>query len=92
MGREQPSFVAGGVSNLVLGSAAFAISGCLVKVNRFRYLFVVAEVAWLGTLLYVVFGVATTERWMFTLLAILAMMGIGGGISYLFVRLPSGVD
>lgn len=49
-------------------------------------------VDWLGTLLYVVFGVTTPDRWMFTLLAILAMMGIGGGISYLFVRLPSGVD
>jgi len=55
------AFVAVGVSNLVLGSAAFAISGCLVKVNRFRHLFVVAGVAWLGTLLYVVFGVTTPE-------------------------------
>jgi len=53
---------------------------------------VVAVVAWLGTLLYVVFGVTTPERWLFILLAILAMMGIVGGISYLFVRPPPGVD
>jgi hypothetical protein len=53
---------------------------------------VVGLVAWLGTLLCVAFGVTTPEWWMFTPLTILAMMGIGGGISYLFGRLPSGVD
>lgn len=71
---------------------AFAVSGCLDKGNRFRHLFLVAVVAWLRTFLYVVFGVITPERWMFTLLAILAMMGIGGGPSYLFVGPPPGVD
>jgi len=43
-------------------SAAFANRGCLVKDNRFRPLLVVAVVAWLVPLLYVVFSVTRLER------------------------------
>lgn len=70
---------------LLLGTAGFAIVGCLTPTGRFRRLLVVALLSWCASLVQVLFGQPFSE-WFFGLIGVLIMMGIGGGLSFLFVR------
>lgn len=74
------------ISNILLGTIGFVISGCITKLDRFRHLFNVAIGVWLTSLVNVFFLNFTLGQWFMSLIHILMMMGIGGGISFLFVK------
>ena len=76
------------LSNIVFGTVGFTISGCIVKTNRFRHLYQVALGVWLLSFINVAFGMVDIQRWLVSILSVLLMMGMGGGLSYLFVRTP----
>jgi hypothetical protein len=79
-----------GLSSLFWGVVGFTISGCLARDNRWRHLAVVALIFWLVCLVNVVLGMTPVTSWAVGFLLILLMMGLGGGLSYLFVRMPQG--
>ncbi|MGH7260808.1 MAG: hypothetical protein ACREI9_09025 [Nitrospiraceae bacterium] len=76
------------LSNIVFGTVGFTISGCIVKINRFKHLYRVALGVWLLSLMNVAFGMVDIQQWLVSILSVLLMMGMGGGLSYLFVRTP----
>jgi hypothetical protein len=74
------------VSNVLLGTVAFTIAGCLAPPRRWRHLCFVALVAWLTSLINVAcFGVSIAQ-WIGGAIFIAIIMAIGGGISYVFKR------
>ena len=77
-----------GYSNIFWGTVGFTISGSLARTNRWKHLFVVALGLWLVSFVNVVVGMTPIQVWAVGLLLILVMMGLGGGLSYLFVRTP----
>ncbi|HEX9742602.1 MAG TPA: hypothetical protein VGA17_07415, partial [Nitrospiraceae bacterium] len=77
-----------GLSNFFWGTVGFAISGCLARAQRFKHLFMVATGVWLLSFVNVAMGLTALPVWAVGFLLILAMMGLGGGLSYLFVRTP----
>jgi hypothetical protein len=79
------------ISSLFLEIVGFTISGCLIKINRFKHLFIVAIGVWIVNLSNIVLGMSTFTFWLISLLTILVMMLIGGGLSFLFVRTPKTV-
>jgi hypothetical protein len=82
--RTQFGMLAIVISNLVLGTAGFAISGCLARGNRWRHLASVALGVWLFGLVNVVFMGIGIIPWIFSSIAVAVMMGIGGALSYVF--------
>ncbi len=91
MGQEVTPLVIG-LSNIFWGTVGFAISGCLAKVQRFKHLFIVAIGLWLVSFVNVAMGLTPLPVWAVGFLLILVMMGLGGGLSYLFVRTPEGSE
>lgn len=87
MGEEVTPLVIG-LSNIFWGTVGFTISGCLARVQRFKHLFLVAIGLWLVSFVNVAAGLTRLPVWAVGFLLILAMMGLGGGLSYLFVRTP----
>lgn len=87
MGQEVTALVIG-LSNIFWGTVGFAISGCLAKVRRFQHLFMVAIGLWLVSFVNVAMGLTPLPTWAAGLVLILVMMGVGGGLSYLFVKTP----
>ena len=87
MGGEVTALVIG-LSNIFWGTVGFAISGCLAKTERFQHLFMVAVGLWLVSFVNVAMGLTPVQFWAVGFLLILLMMGLGGGLSYLFVRTP----
>jgi hypothetical protein len=87
MGEEVTPIVIG-LSNIFWGTVGFTISGCLARVQRFKHLFVVAIGLWLVSFVNVAAGLTPLPVWAVGFLLILVMMGLGGGLSYLFVRTP----
>lgn len=87
MGEEVTALVIG-LSNIFWGTVGFTISGCLAKTERFKHLFMVAVGLWLVSFVNVVMGLTPVQFWAVGFLLILLMMGLGGGLSYLFVRTP----
>ena len=87
MGEEATPLVIG-LSNIFWGTVGFTISGCLARVQRFKHLFMVALGVWLLSFVNVAMGLTRLPVWAAGSLLILAMMGMGGGLSYLFVRAP----
>ncbi len=77
-----------GLSNIFWGTVGFTISGCLAKVQRFKHLFMVALGLWLLSFVNVVMGLTQPQVWAVGFLLVLAMMGMGGGLSYLIVKAP----
>jgi len=77
-----------GAVNLIFLPAAYCISGCLVKTNRFRHLSYVAFFAWLTSVLNVFLGYATWGMWISGIVAAYVFMLIGGAISLIIVRDP----
>ena len=90
MGAEVTPLVIG-LSNIFWGTVGFPISGCLTTVQRFKHLFIVAIGLWLVSFVNVAMGLTPLPVWAVGFLLILVMMGLGGGLSYLFVRTPSVV-
>jgi hypothetical protein len=74
------------VSNLVLGTVAFTIAGCLAPPNRWRHLGFVAFGAWFTSLINVVFFGGSISQWIGGAIFTAIIMGIGGAISHVFKR------
>ena len=74
------------VSNLLLGTVAFTIAGCLAPRDRWSHLGFVALGAWLTSLLNVVFFGVTIPQWIGGAIFMAIIMGVGGAISYAFKR------
>ena len=87
MGAEVTAGVIG-LSNFFWGTVGFTISGCLARVQRFKHLLMVAVGLWLVSFVNVAMGLTPLLTRVAGLLLILLMMGLGGGLSYLFVRTP----
>jgi hypothetical protein len=82
--RTQFGMLAIVISNLVLGTFGFVISGCLARGNRWRHLAYVALGVWLfGLVNVVVMGIGIIP-WIFSSIAVAVMMGIGGALSCVF--------
>ncbi len=75
-----------GVSNLLLGTVAFTIAGCLAPPAKWHHLGLVALGAWFTSLINVMyFGVSLTQ-WVAAAIFMAVIMAIGGAISYVFKR------
>jgi hypothetical protein len=72
-------------SNVLLGTVAFTIAGCLAPPGRWRHLGFVALGAWLTSLVNVAFGF-TFAQWLAGAIFMAVIMGLGGSISYVFKR------
>ncbi|MHB8901221.1 MAG: hypothetical protein ACYC6Y_20930 [Thermoguttaceae bacterium] len=87
-GRDLP-MAAVGVSNIIFMIVGFTISGCIVKVQRFRHMFHVALAVWLlGAFNILLVPGLGLVQWAAGLVGIMIMMLIGGGISLIFVWPP----
>jgi len=75
--------LAAGVSNLLLCTVGFTISGCLVAHNRWRHLFHVAAGVWLVSAFNMFFGLSFLQ-WLLSSIFIGILMALGGGLSTLF--------
>jgi len=73
------------VSNLLLGTVAFTIAGCLAPPARWRHLGLVALGAWITSLINLLFGV-TIVQWIGGAVFMAFIMGLGGAVSYAFKR------
>jgi hypothetical protein len=80
------SMAALAISNLLMGSIGFCIAGCLTRVDRWKHLLVVAVIVWIFGLVNVAFFHVTLIQWVFSAIAVLLMMAVGGGLSFLFVK------
>ena len=82
----QRLMIAAAVSNLLLGTVAFTIVGCLAPPGRWRHLAFVALGAWFTSLINVVFFGVSVPQWIGGAIFMAIIMGIGGGISYVFKK------
>ena len=73
-------------SNLILGTIGFVISGCLTSGKRWKHLAIVAAGVWLTSIVNVLLGFATVPQWIVSIVFSALIMGLGGGISYIFRR------
>jgi hypothetical protein len=86
-GRDAQQYVAAlAISNILLGTVAFTIAGCLAPPGRWRHLGFVALGTWIGSLINVVFLDFTIWQWLGGAILLVVMMAIGGGISYVLKR------
>jgi len=76
------------VSNILFMTAGFTLSGALAKTDRFKHLLKVALGVWLFSLVNILLGISNLVQWAFALIFILLAMGLGGGLSFAFVRVP----
>lgn len=74
------------ISNLLLGTVAFTIAGCLAPSPRWRHLGFVALGSWLTSVINVLFFHVTIPQWIGSAFFIGIIMSIGGGISCLLKR------
>ena len=73
-------------SNILLGTLAFTIVGCLAPTPRWRHLAFVALGSWVSSLINVLFFGFSIGQWIFTAFGMAIMMGLGGALSYLFKK------
>ena len=73
-------------SNFLLGTIAFTISGCLAPAPRWRHLAFVALGSWITSLINVAVLNVTIAQWFFSIIFLSIIMGIGGGLSYIFKK------
>ena len=78
------------ISNFLFSVVGFCISGALAKINRFKHLIVVAVVFWVCSAANMLIAPLTFAQWAFSIVFILVTMGIGGALSFVFVKAPSG--
>ena len=74
------------VSNVLLGTVGFTISGCLAPENRWRHLGLVGLGAWLVGLVNVAFFGITLTQWAVGFVFLAVMIATGGGLSLLLRR------
>lgn len=86
---SQRTVIALGISNVLFGIVAFAIVGCLTPTNRFKHLAIVAAVAWLLSVVNVIFFGVPVVGWLISLAITAVVTAIGGGISLLLVKQDS---
>lgn len=85
--RGDPAYIFSiAVSNLLLGTVGFTISGFLATGDRWRHLGYVALGAWGASFVNVLFFGVTVGYWGVGAFVIALMMGAGGGLSFLFKR------
>ena len=90
IGRTAPNpatvamYIAG--SNIVLGIIGFVISGSLARGPRWPHLAIVALGLWATSLINVFFMGFSLGQWLLGGFMIALMMGMGGGLSYVFKR------
>jgi hypothetical protein len=84
--RGEPQGGALAISNILFGTVGFAISGCLATGNRWKHLSYVAAFSWLTSLVNILIGPVTIDQWLAGLLLWPILMGLGGGLSYVFKR------
>jgi hypothetical protein len=77
-----------GLGNLLFGTAAFTLIGCISPPGRWRHLFYVAVFTWLSSAVNIVLIGAAVDQWLLSSIAVLIMMAVGGGLSFLFKREP----
>ena len=77
--------VAIAVSNTIFSSIGFFIAGCLKKEARFQHLSKVVLLVWLASALNIFFGVSIVQ-WIASILFLYVTMGVGGGLSFIFVK------
>ena len=83
---QSPRFMlAVAASNILLGTVAFIIVGCLAGEGRWKHLAVVALLVWLIGVVNLAFGV-TLVQWFFGFIPLAVVMGLGGGIAHLIRR------
>lgn len=75
------------LSNIIFSIMGFCISGALAKVNRFKHLIKVALLVWLLSTINLLVGVSFTS-WLISIVAVFIFMGLGGLLSFIFVRAP----
>jgi hypothetical protein len=75
-------------ANVIFSIVGFAISGAIAKTDRFDHLFQVAIGVWLLGLLNVLITSTTFFQWLLSFLMIMVTMGLGGLVSFVFVRKP----
>jgi hypothetical protein len=73
------------ISNILLSSVGFFIAGCLTKSSRFQHLLIVALCVWVLGAHNMLLG-TTFLQWVFSSIFVLITMGVGGGLSLLFVK------
>jgi hypothetical protein len=72
------------VSNLLLGTIGFIISGSLARGHRWRHLVLVGLGVWLFGLANVALLGISIAQWFASAFAVAIMTGVGGSLSYLF--------
>jgi hypothetical protein len=85
-GDAQRFMLAVMVSNILLGTVAFTIAGCLAPPARWRHLALVALGSWLTSVVNVLFFGVSIAQWIGGAIFTALIMGVGGGISYIFKR------
>ncbi len=85
-GQGSRSLVAIAVSNILLGTVAFTIAGCLAPRPRWNHLAYVAVGAWLTSLINVFFFHVTIAQWLSSALFMGVIMAVGGGLSFVFKK------
>jgi len=87
-GQGQDHLLAVAISNLIFSTLGFFIAGCLNKSNRFKHLSKVVLIVWVVSLVNLLFGI-TPLQWLSSIIFLFITMGIGGGLSLLFVKQQS---
>jgi hypothetical protein len=75
-------------SSFVFGIVGFTIAGALIKVSRFKHLFIVAVGVWLVSAAALLIAPLTLRQWLWALPFNIMVALIGGGVSFFFVRAP----
>ena len=76
--------IAVGISNILCSIIGFIVAGLLTVDGRWKHLWLVVLIYWLGSLVNVFFLGITVVQWILAGLVIVITMGIGGGVSALF--------
>ena len=71
------------LSNMLLGTIAFCISGCMIQNARWKHLAIVATFCWLTSLVNVIVEFMTIADWISSIVWILIWAGLGGGLSFI---------
>src|SRR5436189_1376441 len=74
------NFLATAVSNILLSTVVFVISGCLAAGNRWRHLSIVALGTWLTSFANVLLFGFSIGQWAFGIIPAAFSMGMGGAI------------
>jgi hypothetical protein len=73
-------------ANFLMGIVAFTIAGSLAPAPRWRHLTIVVVASWVASLINVFVFEVPLLQWIFAIIPLFIMMGIGGSISCLFKR------